>query len=157
LADGISVRQQEEAAFDRSLPGSVRGCGPGRSRPGTRTTARRSRSFGKKKELKKATIAAAEHTFGSLANQLVEKKRKEGRAVVTLTKMNWIFGKVEADLSHRPIQEITTRDVVKDGVNSKPSWPWNDPVFIPNAVASRLDSLVVQVQIETDLGWGTVS
>ncbi|MEI7601561.1 MAG: integrase arm-type DNA-binding domain-containing protein [Aestuariivirga sp.] len=66
----------------------------------------------RKKELKKATIAAAEHTFGSLAKQLVEKKRKEGRAVVTLTKMNWIFGKVEADLSHRPIQEITTRDVV---------------------------------------------
>jgi integrase len=66
----------------------------------------------RKKELTKATIAAAEHAFGSLAKQLVEKKRKEGRAIVTLTKMNWIFGKIEADLGHRPIQEITTRDIV---------------------------------------------
>lgn len=67
---------------------------------------------GKKKELKKATNAAAEQTFGYLAGQLLEKKRREGRAEITLAKIEWILRKVETDLFHRPIQDITTRDIV---------------------------------------------
>lgn len=67
----------------------------------------------KKRELKKAQNAAAEQTFGYLARQLVEKKRREGRAEITLQKIGWILGKVDGDLSQRPIQEITTRDIVR--------------------------------------------
>jgi hypothetical protein len=66
----------------------------------------------KKKEAKVAALAAVEHSFGNLAKRLIEKKRREKKADVTLAKMDWIFGKIEADLGHRPIQEISTPDII---------------------------------------------
>jgi plasmid stability protein len=66
----------------------------------------------KKKEAKVAALAAVEHSFGNLAKRLVEMKRREKKADVTLAKMEWIFGKTEADLGHRSIQEISTPDII---------------------------------------------
>lgn len=59
-----------------------------------------------------AAKAASEHSFASLANKLVEKKRKEQRAQVTLDKMEWIFNKIEEDLGSRDIKDIRTPDIV---------------------------------------------
>lgn len=59
-----------------------------------------------------AAKAASEHSFASLAKKLVEKKRKEQRAQVTLDKMEWIFNKIEEDLGSRDIKDIRTPDIV---------------------------------------------
>ena len=78
-----------------------------------------------KKEAKVAAVAAVEHSFGNLAKRLIEKKRREKRADVTLAKMEWIFGKIEADLDHRPIQEISTPDIIRraqERRRSRQSW-----------------------------------
>ena len=64
----------------------------------------------RKKQRKLAAVSAAENTFGGLAAQLLEKKRREGRAPVTLTKDQWISRKVP-DLAQRPISEITTPEI----------------------------------------------
>ena len=56
--------------------------------------------------------AADANTFEAIATRLIAKKRREGRAEVTLTKMQWIIAKTSADLAHRPIASITTPDVV---------------------------------------------
>jgi integrase len=66
----------------------------------------------KKKEAKVAAAAAIEHSFGNLAKRLIEKKRRESRAEITLAKMEWILGKIQADLGHRPIQEISTPQII---------------------------------------------
>ena len=66
-----------------------------------------------KKEARAEALAAVENTFGNLAKRLIEKKRREKRADVTLAKMEWIFGKVEADIGHRPIQELSTPDIIR--------------------------------------------
>ena len=66
----------------------------------------------RKKQSKVAEAAAVENSFGNLAKQLVEKKRKENKAQITLDKMEWILKKVEADLAHRAIQDITTPDII---------------------------------------------
>jgi integrase len=65
-----------------------------------------------KKEARAEAVAAVENTFGNLSKRLIEKKRREKKADVTLAKMEWIFGKIEADLGHRPIQEISTPQII---------------------------------------------
>ena len=52
------------------------------------------------------------NSFAAVARRLVSKKTKEGRAVVTLTKMEWILRKVAGDLGHRPIAKITTPEII---------------------------------------------
>ena len=66
----------------------------------------------RKKEARAAAAAVMEHSFGNLAKRLVEKKRRENRAEITIRKIEWILGKVEADLGHRPIQEISTPEII---------------------------------------------
>ncbi len=56
---------------------------------------------------------AAANTFGELSKRLIEKKRKNGRAEVTLAKMAWIVGKLEGSLSKQPIGSIRTPDIIK--------------------------------------------
>jgi integrase len=65
-----------------------------------------------KKEARAEALAAVENTFGNLARRLIEKKRREKKAAVTLAKMEWIFGKIETDLGHRPIQDISTPQII---------------------------------------------
>lgn len=51
---------------------------------------------------KRAEAAAAklagERTFSAIAALLIEKKRAEGKAEITLSKMKWIIDKVQRDL-----------------------------------------------------------
>ena len=55
---------------------------------------------------------AIDHSFASIAAKLVAKKRKSGTAAVTLSKMEWILGKVKAELGHRPIASIKTPEII---------------------------------------------
>ena len=68
-------------------------------------------------EVKRADKAAkrlkGDAVFATIAAKLIERKRKSGIAEVTLSKMDWILRKVDADLGHRPITSITTPEIVK--------------------------------------------
>ncbi|MCB1468870.1 MAG: integrase arm-type DNA-binding domain-containing protein [Rhizobiaceae bacterium] len=55
---------------------------------------------------------ATENTFGSIAERLVAKKRKDGKADVTITKMEWVLGKLKRTLGPRPIDTIRTPDII---------------------------------------------
>lgn len=66
-----------------------------------------------KRQNKVAERLKGETVFASIAAKLVAKKRKAGKAEVTITKMEWILRKVEGDLGSRPITAITTQDIVK--------------------------------------------
>ena len=54
----------------------------------------------------------AENTFGAIAEEYLEKSRKEGIASVTLNKKRWILSLCESHLAHRPVDEITATDLL---------------------------------------------
>ncbi len=66
-----------------------------------------------KRQNKLAERLKSETVFASIAAKLVAKKRKAGKAEVTITKMEWVLRKVESSLGSRPIASITTQDIVK--------------------------------------------
>ncbi|WP_171230688.1 integrase arm-type DNA-binding domain-containing protein [Ruegeria sp. HKCCA4008] len=63
---------------------------------------------------KKKAEQVAEHyaTFSRLASDLLEKKRKEGRASATLSKTSWLHDMLCAEIGSMPIAQITARDVL---------------------------------------------
>ena len=56
---------------------------------------------------------AAANTFGAVAERLVAKKRKDGRADVTVAKVEWILAKLNGSLGSRPIASIRTPEVIQ--------------------------------------------
>ncbi len=60
----------------------------------------------------KAAQAAAVDTFESIAREYVEKLRREGRAVATLTKIEWLLDFAYPAIGKRSIREITSADVL---------------------------------------------
>lgn len=66
----------------------------------------------KKKQDKIAKAAAASNTFAALADEFLDKVRREGRAETTLAKKRWLIGLAEADLGDRPISEITAAEIL---------------------------------------------
>ncbi|WP_439492735.1 tyrosine-type recombinase/integrase [Bosea sp. (in: a-proteobacteria)] len=64
-------------------------------------------------KVQKATAAvAAAMTFRLVAEELVEKKRREGRADATLVKTEWLMGFAYPSLGNMPISEITAPQVL---------------------------------------------
>jgi len=51
-------------------------------------------------------------TFSNLAAELLDKKRKEGRAPATLAKTEWFHRLLNVDIGAMPISQITARDVL---------------------------------------------
>jgi integrase len=66
-----------------------------------------------KRQKKAEQRLAAENTFGKIAERLVAKKMKDGRASVTITKMEWILAKLKSSLGPRPIGSIRTPEVIQ--------------------------------------------
>ena len=66
-----------------------------------------------KKQKKAELRLAADNTFGKVAERLVAKKRKDGKAPVTVAKMEWILGKLKTSLTLRPIGSIRTPEVIQ--------------------------------------------
>jgi len=64
---------------------------------------------GQQKRLEAATKA---NTFSVIANELIEKKRRESKADATMAKIIWLTGMAREDLGDRPIKEITSQEVL---------------------------------------------
>lgn len=52
------------------------------------------------------------NTFSQLAAELLEKKRREGKANSTIGKREWLYGFAASELGPRPIREITAPDIL---------------------------------------------
>jgi len=66
-------------------------------------------------EKKTARLVAAtksQDTFASLSAELIEKKRREGKAEATIMKVEWLIGLSLADLGPRPISALTAPEVL---------------------------------------------
>lgn len=65
-----------------------------------------------KKLAKAAKAMASANTFEAIAGELLEKKRREGKADRTMGKVEWLLGLVRPALGPRPIAEITAPEVL---------------------------------------------
>jgi integrase len=65
-----------------------------------------------KKQAKIERAIAAENTFATIAAELVEKKRREQKAVVTVAKSEWLLSLAVPALGNRPIREIAAPEVL---------------------------------------------
>ena len=65
-----------------------------------------------RKEQKAREAAEQDATFSKLAAELLEKKRREGRAKATLAKTEWFHRLLCADIGQMPITQITARDIL---------------------------------------------
>jgi integrase len=66
-----------------------------------------------KRQKKAEQRLAADNTFARIAEKLIVKKRLGGKADVTISKMEWILGKLKTSLGPRPIGSIRTPDVIQ--------------------------------------------
>jgi hypothetical protein len=64
----------------------------------------------KQAKLEKANSAA--NTFNALAAELLEKKRREERAEMTLAKTEWLLSLALPAIGHRPIKDINAADIL---------------------------------------------
>lgn len=62
---------------------------------------------------KAARAKASANTFNSLADELLEKKRMEGKAEATFGKVEWLLSLARPDLGVRPVAEITAPEVLR--------------------------------------------
>ncbi|WP_339796463.1 integrase arm-type DNA-binding domain-containing protein [uncultured Hyphomonas sp.] len=56
--------------------------------------------------------ALTEHTFSAIAEELLEKNRKEGLAETTLSKKAWLIGIANADLANMPVTQVKPAHVL---------------------------------------------
>ena len=64
----------------------------------------------KAKELAKASATA--HTFNALADEILDKARRENKAERTLDKSEWLLSLARPALGPRPVAEITAAEVL---------------------------------------------
>jgi integrase len=66
------------------------------------------------KRLERATrLKAAANTFNAVADELLDKKRREGKANHTCAKVEWLLNLARSDLGARPISEIAAQEVLR--------------------------------------------
>jgi integrase len=58
-------------------------------------------------------IAASANTFGAIADELLEKKRREAKAERTTSKVEWLLNFARHDLGARPVAEITAPEILR--------------------------------------------
>ncbi|HBS34995.1 MAG TPA: integrase, partial [Parvularcula sp.] len=58
------------------------------------------------KREKKIRAAAEAHTFKNIAEEFVDKLRKEGRAETTLSKIEWLLALAYPDIGSRRVSEL---------------------------------------------------
>ncbi|MEW9838588.1 tyrosine-type recombinase/integrase [Mesorhizobium marinum] len=56
--------------------------------------------------------AASANTFDAIAEELIAKTEREGKAEATLTKKRWLLGIARSDLGARPIAEISAAEIL---------------------------------------------
>jgi integrase len=57
-------------------------------------------------------LEAQGQTFAKVAAELLDKKRREGKAANTLSKLEWLHGLANAAIGDRPVAEITAAEVL---------------------------------------------
>lgn len=62
-----------------------------------------------KKVTKAATIAT---TFNIIAAELLDKKKREGKAPRTLAKLKWLLSLARPAIAHRPVADLTAPDIL---------------------------------------------
>lgn len=68
---------------------------------------------GQQRKLDKLAKAISEaNTFAVVAAELLDKKKREGKASATIGKREWLYGYASADLAQRPVAEITAPEVL---------------------------------------------
>jgi integrase len=65
-----------------------------------------------KKSDRLARAVSSAETFGAVAAELAEKKRREGRAEATVTKFEWLMSLANPYLGHKPIAEIKAAEAL---------------------------------------------
>ena len=65
-----------------------------------------------KRLAKAAKAAASANTFDANASELLDKKRREAKAVRTLGKLDWLLGLGRPAIGARPIGEITAPEIL---------------------------------------------
>jgi integrase len=65
-----------------------------------------------RKQAKVDKASASTNTFRALASELLDKKRREGKADMTLAKTEWLFSLALPALGARPIKDITAAEVL---------------------------------------------
>jgi hypothetical protein len=58
-------------------------------------------------------IAASANTFDAIADELLEKKRREAKAERTTSKVEWLLSLARPDFGVRPIAEITAPQILR--------------------------------------------
>ena len=66
-----------------------------------------------RKIAKAGEAAALANTFDALADELLAKKTREGKADRTRAKMDWLLGIARAELGSRPVAQITAAEVLR--------------------------------------------
>ncbi|SIQ09951.1 integrase arm-type DNA-binding domain-containing protein [Bosea sp. TND4EK4] len=61
---------------------------------------------------KRAATTSSATTFALVANEVLEKKRREQKAVNTLAKLEWLHGLANESIGHRPITEISAPEIL---------------------------------------------
>ena len=83
------------------------------ARDGARRTLAQGRDPSQiKKAAKMARAEAGANTFGAIAGELANKKRRDGKAAATLRKFEWFMSFALPALESRPIDEISAREVL---------------------------------------------
>jgi integrase len=65
-----------------------------------------------KRDAKAAEAEKGQNTFAVIAGELLEKKRRDGKAAVTLKKFEWLLSFAGPTLGTRAIGEISARDIL---------------------------------------------
>ena len=65
-----------------------------------------------KRATNRAKINARARTFALIADELVAKKRREGKAERTIDKLEWLYGIAKPFIGDRPIAEISSPEVL---------------------------------------------
>src|SRR4029077_8264123 len=66
-----------------------------------------------KRLIKASKLAASANTFNAIADELLEKKRREARAERTTSKVEWLLSLARPDLGVRPIADITASEILR--------------------------------------------
>ncbi len=83
------------------------------ARDGARRTLAQGRDPSQiKKAAKMARAEAGANTFGAIAVELGDKKRRDGKAAATLRKFEWFMSFALPAIGSRPIDEISAREVL---------------------------------------------
>lgn len=67
-----------------------------------------------KRQAKIEASIRAGNTFAGVADELIEKKGREGRAATTLEKQRWLLKLLGADFGKRPVAEITPQELLHE-------------------------------------------